>query len=118
VSTLIRYPHKVFGTYYLFDQPPRIEEDFFFTNLAQDLWTSFARTSNPNPSLDFLKSRGPAYASTVKILEETGFVWPQFEDDNQVLASLDFPELGTEDGLPDDRNGRCAVICANNCAFI
>ncbi|THU95962.1 alpha/beta-hydrolase [Dendrothele bispora CBS 962.96] len=110
--------YEIFGTYYIFDQPPRTETDFFFTNLLQDLWVSFARTGNPNPSLEYLKSRGPAYESTVKILEQTGFVWPTFEDDTQVLASLEYPELGVEEGLPDDRNGRCSVICANDCAFI
>ncbi|KAF5372235.1 hypothetical protein D9758_005062 [Tetrapyrgos nigripes] len=109
--------YEIFGTYYIFDQPPRLPNDFSFTNLLQDLWTSFARTGNPNPSLDFLKSRGPAYESTIKILEETGWVWPEFSEHKETMAALEYPELGFEDGLPDDRNGKCAVICEISCAF-
>jgi len=74
------------------------------------MWVSFARTGDPNPSIDYLKSRGPAYESTVKLLEEIGWSWPKFEQDNQVVAALNYPELELENGLPDESNGRCAAI--------
>ncbi|KAF5372239.1 hypothetical protein D9758_005066 [Tetrapyrgos nigripes] len=97
--------YEVFGTYYFFNQPPREDNDFYYTALVQDLWTSFARTHDPNPSLALLKARGPAYGSTLNLLQQTGWVWPKFENGNQVLASLEYPQLGIQQGLPDDENG-------------
>lgn len=105
---------QVFGTYNIFAQPVREPDDIFYTNLVQDLWSSFARTGDPNPDLEDLKARGPAFASTLQLLKETGWVWPKYEDVSMQKASLDYPGVMTVVGLPDASNGRCAVITAGS----
>ncbi|KAE9405290.1 alpha/beta-hydrolase [Gymnopus androsaceus JB14] len=65
--------YEVFGTYYIFDQPVRIPEDISHTALIQDLWTSFARTGNPNPDQADLAARGPAYERRLWIIQIWGF---------------------------------------------
>ncbi|KIK54212.1 hypothetical protein GYMLUDRAFT_177628 [Collybiopsis luxurians FD-317 M1] len=102
--------YEVFGTYYLFDLPIRIPQDVFYTALVQDLWTAFARTGNPNPDQDDLAARGPAYESTLRILRETKWVWEEYDNVTMRRASLDYPDLGILEGLPDVANGRCAVL--------
>ncbi|KAJ3755852.1 alpha/beta-hydrolase [Lentinula raphanica] len=102
--------YEVFGTYYIFDQHVRISTDISYTNLVQDMWTAFARTGDPNPDIEDLVARGPAYQSTVQLLQDTKWVWPTYDDDSMQIASLEYPEVMTTTGLPDDANGRCAVI--------
>ncbi|KIK54217.1 hypothetical protein GYMLUDRAFT_915535 [Collybiopsis luxurians FD-317 M1] len=102
--------YEVFGTYYLFGQPIRIPQDVFYTALVQDLWIAFARTGNPNPDQDDLTARGPAYASTLRILRETKWVWEEYDNVTMRRASLDYPDLSILEGLPDAANGRCAVL--------
>lgn len=108
----LKQKFQVFGTYYIFDQPVRIPEDIFHTALIQDLWTSFARTGNPNPDQQDLAARGPAYASTLQILKETSWVWEQYNNETMFRASLDYPDLGVLRGLPDAADGKCAVVTA------
>lgn len=105
---------QVFGTYNIFAQPVREPDDIFYTNLVQDLWSSFARTGDPNPNLEDLTARGPAFASTLQLLKETGWVWPKYEDVSMQKASLDYPGVTTVVGLPDASNGRCSVITAGS----
>ncbi|KAF9063200.1 Alpha/Beta hydrolase protein [Rhodocollybia butyracea] len=102
--------YEVFGTYYIFDQPVRIQEDISHTALIQDLWTTFARTGNPNPDQADLAARGPAYASTLSILQETKWVWEEYDNVTMRRASLDYPDLGILEGLPDAADGKCAVV--------
>ncbi|KAJ3765978.1 alpha/beta-hydrolase [Lentinula raphanica] len=106
--------YEVFGTYYIFAEPLRISADISYTNLIQDLWTTFARTGNPNPDLADLAARGPAYQSTLQLLQDTKWVWPKYDEVSMQMASLDYPDLTTRIGLPDDSNGRCAVITAGS----
>jgi carboxylesterase type B len=86
--------YQVFGTYYIFDQPVRVEEDIYYTNAVQDIWTAFAKTGNPNPDKEYLKVRG--YNSTLELFG--GFTFEQFSD-NQV-ANLQWPRPWYAD-LPD-----------------
>ncbi|KAF5366636.1 hypothetical protein D9757_011885 [Collybiopsis confluens] len=102
--------YQVFGTYYLFDQPVRVPQDIAFTALIQDLWTTFARTGNPNPDQDDLAARGPAYESTLQILQEANWIWQAYDTVTMSRASLDYPNLANLQGLPDAANGRCAVV--------
>lgn len=44
--------------------------DLDFVRLAIDVWTSFARTSNPTPSVEYLRTRG--YASTLRAFDRSG----------------------------------------------
>ncbi|KAK1222929.1 hypothetical protein PQX77_014206 [Marasmius sp. AFHP31] len=104
--------YEVFGTYHLFDQPVRVEEDIFYTGLVQDMWGAFARSGNPNPDLEYLQARGSAYNSTLTVLSDSGWIWPRFDDEGTLgqVASLNYPELAVDDGMPDEKNGRCAVL--------
>lgn len=49
--------YEVFGTYYIFNQPVRVYADIEYTNAVQDMWTSFAKTGNPNPDPEYLRVR-------------------------------------------------------------
>ncbi|KAK1222928.1 hypothetical protein PQX77_014205 [Marasmius sp. AFHP31] len=125
--------YEVFGTYHIFSQPVRMKEDIYYTALIQDMWGSFARTGNPNPDLAYLKARGRAYESTLNVLSSSGWTWPPYtlteklegaegngkqqpfqagsgKQGEEKVASLDYPGLGFEDGMPDEKNGRCAVL--------
>ncbi|KAJ3743674.1 alpha/beta-hydrolase [Lentinula detonsa] len=106
--------YEVFGTYHIFSQPLRIPADISYTDLVQDIWTAFARTGDPNPDLADLAARGPAYQSTLRLLQDTKWVWPKYDEVSMQIASLEYPELMTIRGLPDDLNGRCAVITAGS----
>ncbi|KAK7041558.1 hypothetical protein VNI00_009145 [Paramarasmius palmivorus] len=92
--------YEVFGTAYLFDLPIRVSEDIHFTTLLQDMWSSFARTGNPNPDKRYLEVRG--YAG------EKAWVWPEFKVGG--VASLDYPGLVTEKALEEEENGRCNFL--------
>ncbi|KAF5366642.1 hypothetical protein D9757_011882 [Collybiopsis confluens] len=102
--------YEVFGTYHIFSEPVRIPADIFYTNLVQDLWTSFARAGDPNPDKKDLAARGPAYESTLTLLDATNWVWPRYDRKLMQIASLEYPELIVAGGLPDEANGRCALI--------
>ncbi|KAL0581783.1 hypothetical protein V5O48_000260 [Marasmius crinis-equi] len=104
--------YEVFGTYHIYSQPVRVPEDIHYTALVQDLWGAFARSGNPNPDLAYLKARGSAYNSTLELLADDGWTWPRFdsEETHELVASLDYPGLSIDDGMPDEKNGRCAVL--------
>ncbi|KZV71090.1 carboxylesterase [Peniophora sp. CONT] len=110
---------ETFGTFNFFDLPPRSDADIHFTNLIQDLWGSFARTGNPNPSHAYLSTRG--FTSTLSVVSD--WTWPRFDvawaahpedGEGEVLgsgeggvAALDWPKPG-EEGLPDVE--KCEVV--------
>lgn len=71
--------------------------------MIQDMWASFARTGNPNPSREYLESRG--YYTTLDVLRE--WHWPQYTFNKSLVASLEYPGLTTA-GLPDIE--RCAIL--------
>lgn len=48
------------------------DQDIFHSQLIHDVFGAFLRTRNPNPDLEFLKVRGPAYASTLDIFAGGG----------------------------------------------
>ncbi|KAL1638684.1 hypothetical protein SLS58_008716 [Diplodia intermedia] len=95
--------YEVFGTYYLFDQPVRVDDDIYFTNAVQDMWGSFARTGNPNVDRAYLEARG--YNSTMKLFE--GWEWPEFSTWSPRVAALQYPEA-SETTLPEQRH--CRVL--------
>jgi carboxylesterase type B len=47
--------------------PYHNDEEIRHSQLLHDIFGSFFRTRNPNPDLEFLRVRGPAYASTLDI---------------------------------------------------
>ncbi|KAJ6005086.1 Carboxylesterase [Penicillium herquei] len=54
------------------------------------MWTSFARTGDPNVNKEYLKARG--YDTTIKFFEN--WEWPQFEMWDQAAASIQWPQSG------------------------
>ncbi|KAJ5951674.1 uncharacterized protein N7479_010087 [Penicillium vulpinum] len=50
-------------------QPYYDDRDILHSQLVHDVFGAFFRERNPNPDLEFLKVRGPAYASTLSIFE-------------------------------------------------
>ena len=95
--------YEVFGTYYLYDQPIRVDDDVYYTNAIQDMWASFARTGNPNVDKSYLTARG--YNSTLAFFSD--FVWPSFNAITPQVASLQFP--GPAITTPPDQE-RIAVL--------
>ncbi|PYI02345.1 alpha/beta-hydrolase [Aspergillus sclerotiicarbonarius CBS 121057] len=88
--------YEVFGTYYLFDQPSRVDEDVYYTNAVHDMWASFARTGNPNVHTDYLQARG--YNTTLEFFEN--WSWPEYTTYSPEIANLQYPPLA-QSMLPD-----------------
>ncbi|KAK7041570.1 hypothetical protein VNI00_009157 [Paramarasmius palmivorus] len=108
--------YEVFGTYHLFKQPVRVPDDIHYTALVQDFWGAFARTGDPNPSLEYLKARGRAYESTLRVLageNNSSWTWPKYTDGNAV-ASLDYPRLIVDNELPGEKSGKCRFLLGNS----
>lgn len=59
----------MFGTLGQDSQPFRDVNDLLLSQYAVDMWGSFARNQNPNPSPYFLAARG--YTNTTKMLQQT-----------------------------------------------
>lgn len=66
--------YTVFGTVKYNLQPDRDGRDYLFSQYSVDLWSSFVRTGNPNPSVGLLKARG--FHSTLDRVAQTG-TWPK-----------------------------------------
>ena len=54
-----------------------------------DIWTSFARTFDPNPQLAYLEARG--YTNTIDQLKKAGPWNPLSKADSRTLRVLDVP---------------------------
>jgi carboxylesterase type B len=93
--------YEVFGTYYLFDQPVRVVDDIYYTNAVQDIWTAFARTSNPNPDKAYLAVRG--YNSTAEFFDT--FKLEEYGSKTGELAKLQWPHPWY-DSIPDQDHCR------------
>ncbi|OOF90993.1 hypothetical protein ASPCADRAFT_13220, partial [Aspergillus carbonarius ITEM 5010] len=55
------------------------ERDILHSRLLNDIFGSFFRSRNPNPDLEMLKLRGPAYASTYQIFGPRGYYMSEYE---------------------------------------
>lgn len=93
--------YEVFGSYHIFDLPIRTEEDIGHTNLQQDIWGAFARTGNPNPSIEYLRVRG--YDGSYAIFDK--LQWPQFDGENAL--NIDYPSPYVS-SLPFEE--KCAIV--------
>lgn len=87
--------YEVFGTYYLFSQPVRVYGDMAYTNAVQDMWTSFAKTGNPNPDPKYLSVR--QYGSSIDFFH--GFEFKEYAASKKVME-LQWPKPWAS-GLPD-----------------
>ena len=61
-----------------------------FSQFIVDLFTSFIRSSNPNPDSKYLNNRG--YESTLEEVTRPGGIWDPVSDaDNPTLRRLNWP---------------------------
>ncbi|KAJ7648115.1 cholinesterase [Roridomyces roridus] len=81
----------VFGTLGQASLPFRDEHDLPFEQITVDIWTSFARTFDPNPSPAFLAARG--FSGTAAALKEWG-LWQEAGSSVPVRV-LDWPSRGS-----------------------
>lgn len=81
----------VFGNVARRGLPFRDHNDVLFERYVLDTFSSFARTYNPNPDLEFLKARG--YQSTLDILEKAG-PWKAATKEDMRIRILDLPGEG------------------------
>ena len=77
------------------------------SQLMNDIWSSFFRTHNPNPDVNMLKIRGPAYASTYKVFAEQGYEIKQFNASTGNVNLFGFPPSHTDGPLVPEQ---CAVF--------
>ena len=79
--------------------------DVLHAQLLNDVWGSFFRTHDPNPSLEWLSVRGPAYASTLRVFNSTGFNITQYG--TNTYNELGYPPTKSARPLVDQQ---CAVF--------
>jgi carboxylesterase type B/predicted nuclease of predicted toxin-antitoxin system len=76
----------------------RDENDLPFTALIMDYWTAFVRNHDPNPSLQYLITRG--YSSTADTIKKTGR-WIESQSQSTNVRFLDaFPRQSFNDLRP------------------
>ncbi|KAJ6147253.1 hypothetical protein N7497_009235 [Penicillium chrysogenum] len=95
------------------------DRDILHSQLVHDVFGAFFRERNPNPDLEFLKVRGPAYASTLSIFggeigsdssigrAENGFVIEQYTPSERNMTVLGMPPSTT---VNFEEDGICAVL--------
>ncbi|KAJ6140319.1 hypothetical protein N7471_006805 [Penicillium samsonianum] len=94
------------------------DRDILHSQLVHDVFGAFFRERNPNPDLEFLKVRGPAYASTLSIFggevgsnsllgRAEGFVIEQYAASERNMTLLGMPPSSTSNFEDDDI---CAVL--------
>ena len=83
------------------------EQGLSHSQLMNDIWGSFFRTHNPNPDVNMLKIRGPAYASTYKVFAEQGSEIGQFNASTGDVNNFGFPPSHTDGPLVPEQ---CAVF--------
>ena len=93
----------MFGTFQYVGLPIRDQFDVPFAQFSVDTWSSFARTSDPNPSWAFLAARG--FSNTTLELQVAG-PWLQMQVDNPTLRQLQWPSLQ----LPLNERAQCDVL--------
>ncbi|KAJ2915741.1 hypothetical protein MD484_g4690, partial [Candolleomyces efflorescens] len=78
----------MFGTLGQSSSPFRDWDDLVMTQVSVDMWTAFARTYDPNPSLAFLNARG--YTNTTVALKKGG-KWGSVSGSRTPLRRIDSP---------------------------
>lgn len=69
--------------------PFRDANDLVMSQVSVDIWTSFARTFNPNPSTEYLNARG--YSNTTAAFKIAGEWKPVTPSEKTPLRLLDVP---------------------------
>ncbi|KAL4869715.1 hypothetical protein BDV12DRAFT_167542 [Aspergillus spectabilis] len=81
--------------------------DLLHSQLLNDVFGAFFRTYDPNPDVEMLKLRGPAYASTYAIFGESGYEIKQHDPEEETLALLGMPP---SQGRNPGKEERCRVF--------
>ena len=82
--------YYTFGNLIRQGQPQRDGIDILFSQFIADLYTSFARTYNPNPQAEFLLARD--YMSTYEQIYGSGGLWEEVKSgESPTLHRLDWP---------------------------
>ncbi|KAJ5806784.1 CAZyme family CE10 [Penicillium riverlandense] len=88
--------------------------DIRHSQLLHDVWGAWFRTHNPNPNLEFLKVRGPAYATTYTIFaggekdDGHGYEIQPYSASNRNLTFLGMPPSHATVNFAD--TDKCAVF--------
>ena len=97
--------YYVFGNLIRQGRPARDDIDVPFSQLIVDLFTSFVRSYDPNPEIDFLRRRN--YQNTLGQVTRPDGVWKQVVDpDHPTLRRLDWPS----DQAAFDEIAQCGVL--------
>ncbi|KAL1956821.1 hypothetical protein VTO42DRAFT_6771 [Malbranchea cinnamomea] len=83
------------------------DEGLPHSQLMNDVFGSFFRTHDPNPDVDMLKIRGPAYSTTYRIFAEQGYEVRLFNSSIGDLNEFGFPPSHTDGPLVPEQ---CAVF--------
>lgn len=78
----------LFGNLAFQGLPERDEYDLPFEQFTVDIFTSFARTQDPNPDPGFLNARG--YSNTARELEQSG-TWKPAKKGDLTMRALNWP---------------------------
>ena len=90
------------------------ETDLHHSQMMNDVFGSFFRTHDPNPNIDWLKVRGPAYQATLDVFGKDGFEIKEYRSGEKSLSLLDMPPRLLENpGLSD----KCAVFTEHGYTF-
>jgi acetylcholinesterase len=81
--------------------------DLLHSQLLNDVFGAFFRTYDPNPDVEMLKLRGPAYASTYTIFGDSGYEIKQHDPEEESLALLGMPP---SQGRNPGKEERCRVF--------
>lgn len=84
------------------------DREILHSQLVHDVFGAFFRERNPNPDLEFLEVRGPAYASTLSIFGgEAGFSIEQYTPNERNMTMLGMPPSSTANFEDEEI---CAVL--------
>ena len=93
----------VFGNIIRSELPQRDENDIPFSQFIVDSWTSFARTHNPNPDIDYLTARG--YTNTINEIQMAG-VWEPLNTSQPSYRQLQWPSAQ----MPLNEGPQCQAL--------
>jgi carboxylesterase type B len=89
-------------------------DDILHSQLLNDVWGAFIRTANPNPNIDILKIRGPAYASTLQFFGPDKYVIGPYKAHAATLPLLSIPPST----IPNPgQSSQCAVFDKHGFTF-
>ena len=95
--------YYVFGNIIRSGLPQRDENDIPFSQFIVDSWTSFARTHNPNPDINYLVARG--YNNTINEIHMAG-VWEPLNTSSPSYRQLQWPSIQ----MPLQERSQCQAL--------